>query len=59
MKNYTNILVYNISYKTLMDAQPMHIRFNKMNGFTSEYVRTRYLVLFGGKKCDSMYNRIR
>ena len=59
MKNHTNILVYNISYKTLMDTKPMYIRFNKMDGFTRVYAGTRYLVLFGGKKCDSIYNRIR
>ena len=59
MKNHANILVYNISYKTLMDAKPMYIRFNKMDGFTRVYVGTRYLVLFRDKKCDSIYNRIR
>ena len=30
-----------------------------MDGFTRVYAGTRYLVLFGGKKCDSIYNRIR
>ena len=32
-KTYKNILVYNISHKTLIDAKPLRIRFNKINGF--------------------------
>ena len=28
-KSYKNFLVYNISYKTLIGAKPMHIRFEK------------------------------
>ena len=32
-KSYENILVYNILYKTLIDVKPLHIRFNKVNGF--------------------------
>ena len=34
------ILIYKISYKTLIGAKPLRIRFNKVDG-------TRYLVLFG------------
>ena len=30
-KSHENLLVYNISYKTLMGAKPMRIRFNKMD----------------------------
>ena len=47
--SYRNILVYNISYKTLSDAKPFHIRFDKMDGFISVYDGTRYLVLFGSE----------
>ena len=37
----------------------MHIRFNKIDGFIRVYGRTRYLVLFGPKKYDDIYDRIR
>ena len=33
-KSYKSILVHNISYKTLTSAKPLHIRMNKVNGFT-------------------------
>ena len=32
-KSYENILVYNISNKTLIGAKPMCIRFDKVDGF--------------------------
>ena len=32
-KSYQNILVYNISYKTLIDAKPLRIRFDKIDEF--------------------------
>ena len=51
-KSYENILVYNNSYKTLIDANPLCIRFDKIDGFTRVYNRTRYLVLFGKEKYD-------
>ena len=56
--SYRNILVYNISYKTLSDAKPFHIRFDKIDGFISVYDGTRYLVLFGSENYDFRYNRI-
>ena len=28
-------LVYNISYKTVIGAKPLHIQFNKVDGFIS------------------------
>ena len=49
-KLYGNILVCNISYKTLIDATPLRIRFNKMDGFIRVYDGTRYIVLFDVKK---------
>ena len=58
-KSYENILVYNILYKTLIDAKPLRIRFNKVDGFIRVYDGTRYLVLSGGEKYDFTYNRIR
>ena len=42
-----------------MSVKPMCIRFHKMDGFTRVYTGTRYLVLFGGEKHNSIYNMIR
>ena len=47
-KAYENISVYNISYKTLIDAKPLHIRFVKIR----VYDGTRHLVLFGSDDGD-------
>ena len=58
-KSYKNILVYDIFYKTLIDTKPLHIRFNKIDGFIRVYDRTRYLELFVSKKYDFIYNRVR
>ena len=32
-KSHKNILVYNISYKSLIDSKPLRIRFDKIDGF--------------------------
>ena len=37
----------------------MHIRFNKIDGFLKVYDGTRYLVLLGKEKHDSISDRIR
>ena len=58
-KSCKNILAYNISYKTLIGAKPLRIRFDKVDGFIKDYNGTRYLVLFGLEKYDAIYNRIR
>ena len=57
-KLYKNILVYNISYKTLIDDKPLRIRFDKIDGFNRVYDGTKYLVLFGSEKYGFIYNRI-
>ena len=57
--SYEIILVYNISYKSLIDSKPLSIRFNKIDGFIRVYDGTRYLVLIGSEKYDSIYDRIR
>ena len=57
-KQYENILVYDISYKILIGAKLLCIRFNKIDGFIRDYDGTRYLVLFGDEKHDFIYNRI-
>ena len=46
-KSYENTLVYNTSYKSLIDFKPVHIRFNKINEFFVVYDGTQYLILFG------------
>ena len=52
-------MIDDISHKTLISAKPLHVRFNKVDGFIRVYDGTRYLVLFGAEKYDSIYNRIR
>ena len=54
-----NVLVYDISHKTLIGAKPLRIRFRKVNGPIRVYNGTRYLVLFGDEKYHFIYNRIR
>ena len=58
-KSYKNILVCNISHKPLIDAKPLGIRFDKIDGLLKVYDGNRYLVLFGAEKYDFIYNRIR
>ena len=36
-KSYKNILIYSISYKTLIGAKPLHIRFDKIDGLIRVY----------------------
>ena len=45
---YENILIYNISHKTLFGAKPLRIIFDKIDGFIRVYDGNRYLVLLGG-----------
>ena len=52
-------MIYDISYKTLIGPKPLHIRFNKADGFIRVYDGTRDLVLPGAEKYDSIYNSIR
>ena len=37
----------------------MQITFDKIDGFIKIYGGSKYLTLFGSKKCDFIYNRIR
>ena len=48
-KLHENILIYNISYKTLIDSKLLRIRFDKIDGFIRIYDETRYLTLFGSE----------
>ena len=58
-KSHENILIYNISHKTLIDPKPLPSRFDKTDGFIRIYDGTRYLTLFGSEKYDAFYDRIR
>ena len=57
--SYEKTLVYNILYKSLIDYKPLHIRFDNTEEFIRVYDGTRYLVLFGSEKYDSICDRIR
>ena len=58
-KSQENILIYEISYKTLIGSKLLQIRFDKIDGIIRIHDRTRYLTLFGTKKYDASYNTIR
>ena len=58
-KSYENILVYNVTYKSLIDYKPLGLRFNKIDGSIRVYDGTKYLVLFASEKYYYIYNRIR
>ena len=58
-KSYENVLVYNISYKSVIGAELLRIRFDKRDGFIRVYDGIRYLVLFKGEKYDFIYNKFR
>ena len=47
-----NVLIYDISYKTLIDPKLLRIRFEKLDGIIRIYDGTRYLTLFGSEKYD-------
>ena len=58
MKNHTKMFKY-ITYKTLIGAKPLRIRFNNVDAFIRFYDGTRSLVLFDPEKYYAIYNRIR
>ena len=58
-KLHENILIYDISYKTLIDSKPLQIKFDKIDGIIRIYDETKYLTLFDTKKYDAIYGRIR
>ena len=57
--SFENSSIYVISYKTFMGAKPLCITFNKINGFIKIDDGTRCLALFGPKRYDAIYDRIR
>ena len=45
-KSHENILIYDISYKTLIGPKSLRIRFNKIDGFIRIDDGTRYLLIW-------------
>ena len=37
-KSHANILIYEISYKTLIGRKPLHIRYDKIDGIYLEFM---------------------
>ena len=58
-KSHENILNHHISYKALIDSKPSRIRFDKVDGIVRIYDRSRYLILFGNKNYDTIYDKIK
>ena len=56
---YRNILIYDISHKTLMGSKQLRITFNKIDGFIKIFDGIRYLVLYDYKRYNAIYDRIR
>ena len=57
-KSYKNILIYDVSYKSLIGAKSLRIMFAKVDGLIRDYDGTKYLILFGLEKYDPNYDRI-
>ena len=57
-KSYKNILIYDVSYKSLIGAKSLRIMFAKVDGLIRDYDGTKYLILFGLEKYDRNYDRI-
>ena len=53
-----NVLNYDISYKNLISAKPLHFMFDQIEGFMREYDRMKHLV-FGSEKNDTIFDRIK
>ena len=58
-KSHENILIYDISYKTLIVSKRLRIRFDKIIGLIRIYDGTRYRTLFGSEKYNAIYTRIK
>ena len=54
-----NILICDISYKTLVSLKTLRIRFDKIDGIITIYDGTRFLTLFRTKIYDVIYDKIR
>ena len=49
-----HILIYGISYKTLIGAKPLRSRFNKVDGFIRIYDGARFSIFLGSEKYDKI-----
>ena len=58
-KSHENILIYETSYKVLIEPKPLHIRFDQIDGFIRIYDGAKYLTLFGLEEYEVIYDRIR
>ena len=50
---------YEVSYKTLIDAKPLHIILSNVDWFTIDYNGTKYLILFDSEKYNAVFNKNR
>ena len=57
--SHENVLIYDISYKTLIDPKLFRVIVDKIDGLIRMDDGTRYLTLFGSEKYDAIYDRIR
>ena len=57
-KSHENFLIYDISYKTLIGSKPLRISFDKIDRVIRIYDGTGYLILFGTKKYDAIYEKL-
>ena len=51
-------MIYDISYKFLIDEKALRIRFDQTDGFIRIYDGIRYLTLLGLEEYEAIYNRI-
>ena len=58
-KSHKNVLIYDISYKTLIGVKPLRIRFDKLDGIIKIFDGSKYSVLLDLEKYDAIYIRIR
>ena len=49
---------YTTTYKTFMGSNPLRIRIDEMESFIKIYDGVRYLLLFGSRLYDAIYNKI-
>ena len=54
-----NILIYDVSYKTVMGSKPLHIWFDGIDGFMKIYDGIRYLVLLGHNWFDEIFDSVK
>ena len=53
---HENILIYDISNKTLLGTKPLHDKILKIDGFIKILYGTRYVTLLSSEKYYTIYN---